>query len=131
MNEEFIWKASMLERQSQETQNKIEFVNQQIAELMQFQDSLNYFNDSDQKQILASLGKGVYVKANLENKDLFVEVGSGVIVKKKSSDMNDIINDQIRKFTEVRTHLIAEFESYNKSLQSLVKEIEEANKSKS
>ena len=124
MDQELIYRASMLERQSQEAEGKIDFVNQQIQELGRFQENLDIFIASKDTEMFSSLGKGVHVKANLSSKNLLVEVGAGVIVKKDAKDMKEIISSQIKKFREVKNHIYAEMEDYNAQLSEIMAQVE-------
>ena len=124
MDQELIYRASMLERQSQEAEGKIDFVNQQIQELDRFQENLDIFINNKDTEMFSSLGKGVHVKANLSSKNLLVEVGAGVIVKKDAKDMKEIISSQIKKFREVKNHIYAEMEDYNAQLSEIMAQVE-------
>lgn len=128
MDQELLFQASMLERQSREFEEQIAFVDQQLAELSQFQENLKHFESSKEKEMLSSLGKGVYTKTNLLNKELFVEVGAGILVKKTPQEARDIIQTQISKFSEVKTHLLANIESIDQSLRALIEQIEASQK---
>src|SRR3989344_8369868 len=106
MNNELLYKASILEDQYKESEGKINFVNQQLAELEQFNLALNSFKHSNEDKMLSSFGKGVYVKTKLESKDLFVEVGAGIVLKKNPDEMTKIIENQLLKLREIRIQLI-------------------------
>jgi prefoldin alpha subunit len=80
--EEYIMQLSMLEQQAREIQQQVALVNQKIGELDVLKFSLNKLNTSKEKEFLAPLGEGVFAKAFLEDKELFVNVGSKIIVKK-------------------------------------------------
>ena len=124
VNQELIMRASFLEKQAQETQGSLEFVERQISELEEFDSDIKSFSKSSGKEMLASVGKGIYVKADLADKDLFVNVGSGVIVKKTPEETEKIVEDQLRKLKEAKTQLTAQLEANNMALMKLITEIE-------
>lgn len=119
-----MFRASLIERQINELESRLEFLNQHISELNHFQINLDVIIKSPSTEMLSWIGKGVHMKTNLLSKDLFVEVGAGIVVKKKPEDMKNVIEDQLAKFAEVRSHIIGEIEINNQSLQDIVKEIE-------
>jgi len=125
INQELILQASLFERQSQEIQSTLEFIDKQLLELEEFGSDLESFSKSSENQMLASIGKGIYVKSSLENKDLYVNVGAGVIVKKSPGDTERIVEGQVKKLKEARMQLSSQLESNNQALVNLISEIEE------
>jgi len=124
ISQEIIMKASLLKNYTEEIEKQLEIVTKQLSELKDFGSGLQSFSESKEKQMLSSLGKGVYAKANLEDKKLFVEVGSGVLVKKTPEEIQKVIAEQIERLSEVRLNLMAQLESYNGELVSLIREVE-------
>ena len=126
MDQEAMLKAALFERQSQEIQEKLELVTRQIYELEQFKKNLKDFSESKEKEMLSSVGIGIYVKTSLEEKDLFVDVGAGVIVRKTPEETVKVIEDQISKLNEARIALTAQMDSFNAELQNLLEKIEKS-----
>ena len=84
---------------------------------------------NDEKEILASLGRGVYIKGKIEdNKKLFVEVGAGVVLKKTPFETRNIIEEQIRRFEEARMQLLGQLHLYKEEFGKMVKEINRVKK---
>jgi len=128
INQELMLRASLLERQSQEIQSTLEFIDKQLLELEEFGSDLESFSKSSEKQMISSLGKGIYVKSSLENKDLYVNVGAGVIVKKSPEDAERIVEGQVKKLKEARVQLSAQLEANNQALVNLISEVEKIKK---
>ncbi len=125
MENELLYKAVTLQKESQETENKLDFVNEQIKELENFHEDLKFLEKNGKKEILASLGKGVYLKTSLEEKnELFVDVGADVIVKKSLEETRKVIKEQINKFKEARIQLMHHLENYRSEFGKMLKEIE-------
>src|SRR3989344_458620 len=113
MNEELLIKAQTLQQESQEVENNIKIVNEHIGELTKFKENLEFLDRDGEKDILASLGRGVYIKSKIEDdKKLFVEIGAGVIVKKTPLETMKVIEEQIRKFEEAKLQLKTQLELY-------------------
>lgn len=116
--------AQVLEKGLRESESQIEFINNQLSELNVFYMSLDSFSKSENNKILASIGRGVFADANLTSKELFVEVGKGVILKKNPEQVKEILAGQIRKLSETRAFLQTQIDFYMSSLQSLINLIE-------
>ncbi len=111
---------SMLEQQAREVQQQIALVNQKINELDLLKISLDKLNHSKEQEFLAPLGEGVFVKAHLQEKELFVNVGSKLVVKKSIKETEQVIDKQISQLEDVRKELEENIENLNKELQHIV-----------
>lgn len=112
-----------LNKQSQENEERLKIVEQQIAELQGFEKNLGELETNKNKEVLASLGKGVFIKADLREEDLFVEVGSGILVKKSLGDSKKIAEQQNKKLLEMKTQLISENESISEKMKKALEKI--------
>ncbi len=121
-----MFRASLIERQINELESRLEFINQHISELNEFQNNLDFIIKSSSNEMLSWIGKGVHMKTTLLSKELLVEVGAGVVVKKKPAEMKNVIEDQLNKFIEVRAHILGEIEVNNQSLQKIITDMESA-----
>ncbi len=118
--EEYIMQLSMLEQQAREIQQQVGLVNQKIGELDVLKLSLNRLEASKEKEFLAPLGEGIFAKAILEDKELFVNVGSKIIVKKSIKDAEGIIDKQHQQLELLRKELEQGIEQLNNELQHIV-----------
>ena len=125
VNQELLLKATIMERQSRELEQNLQIVDQQIRELNSFSDSLKSFDSRDDKEIFAPFGKGVYSKATLHEKDLLVNVGAGVFVKKSPNETIAAIDSQLSQLKEARRHLSMQLEAYAQNFRSLLAEFKE------
>jgi prefoldin alpha subunit len=116
--------ANYLQNSIKETEEQLQLVNRQIAELGEFRTGLQSFISSDKKEMLSSLGKGVFVKTDLKEKGLFVDVGAGVLVKKTPEETLRAVEEQILRLSDMRVSLSAQFDSQVRELQALVARIE-------
>jgi prefoldin alpha subunit len=124
MNPELIAKAQELERESQQAEETLRFVDEKIAELEGFSKILNDFEASKDKEMLSSIGSGVYAKTELKEKELFVNVGAGVLVKKTPKQAQEVVQSQIKTLAEARAQIVAQLESYTGYFMELMREVE-------
>jgi prefoldin alpha subunit len=112
MDQEKMMQASQLERKHQE--------------LEQFNKDLSSLKESKASESISSLGKGVYLKTKIENKDsLYIEVGSGIVIKKTPEETQVTITGQIQRLQEARIQITSQLEIYHAQLQSLVTQMQE------
>ena len=69
MNQEDLLQASLIEREYHELENNLQLIDAQIQELEKFREDLGFLIKSDNKEILSSLGRGVYLKSTIEDKN--------------------------------------------------------------
>lgn len=129
MSEELLRRALQLRQESEEIEQQLGFITEQIKELESFRESLAVLEQSSEKEILSHLGRGVYLK-NQRASDgrLFVDVGANILVRKTPTEARKIITEQIKKFIEARTQLIERLEAYKQEFGAMVRELEEIKK---
>ena len=125
MNEELIFKAQFLQKQTEELENNVALIDREIEDLGNLDKNLEFLMNSKEKVTISTIGKGIHVKTTLESKDLLVEVGAGVIVKKSPQEARSIIENQIKKLTEARFHVMNKLDIYSKTMESLMVELEQ------
>ncbi len=135
MEQDILVQARALQERSEETERGLAFIEEQIHELELFQENLNLFEKGDKKEILASIGRGVSIPAQITDTTLFVEVGAGVVLRKTPAETQKIIREQIRKFDTARAQLQQQLQSYvfelsvmMKNIQTIKKELKKKNR---
>ena len=126
MDQELLLKASILEKQINELGGNLEIVNQQLFELIQFQESINSFQKSNSKEMFSTIGKGVHLKTLLVEKEFLVEVGANVLVKKTPEETIKVIEEQIKRLNELKYSLSSQLDSHMFALNDLIKKIEKS-----
>ena len=129
--QEILQRAMTLKEQSEESENQLNFVMQQIRELLEFSKILEELEKNKEKEILAPLGKGVYAKADRKDEKLFVEVGVGVVVRKTPKETKKVIEDQLKKFSEARIQLTAQLEVFKEEFRYMLEQVERLKKKRS
>jgi prefoldin alpha subunit len=114
--QELLYKFSMFEKQIRELQQQIEAIERGIVDLKSLNFDLDELVGSKDREIFASIGKGLFVKAKLISEDLTVDIGGGNFVKKSIPDTKVLIEEQIEKLRQVKEEL-------ENNLQDLDKEI--------
>lgn len=125
MDAELIYKAQALQKQIEEMQAHADLIEREMGELVRFKNDLELLEKSQKKEVLSSLGKGVFMKTERVEKELFVEVGAGIIVKKTPLETRAVIDTQLKKITEARLHALSKLELYHQAMQNLIRAIQE------
>ena len=95
--QELMFKLSMFEQQMQQLQQQLQAVEQGIVEMNNLNFGLEELVGSKDKEILAPIGRGIFVKTKLLSEELTVDVGGKNFVKKSIPEAKKIINEQIKK----------------------------------
>lgn len=114
--------------ESQEVEERLNLINQQRGEMDDFGKGLEELKDSKETKILASLGKGVYLPAEIREKELFVGVGSGIFVKKNPAEALEVVMGQMSRLSELREELSAREQRLEGRMKELMAKIEESRK---
>jgi len=114
--QEMVMKFQLFEQQIQAIQQQLEAVDQAIMDITQLNLGLDDLIGKKGQEILAPLGRGVFVKANLVSEDLIVDIGGKNFVGKSIPDTKKIIEEQIIKLEDIREQLNGEMEKINQEL---------------
>ena len=114
--EELMYKLQIYEQQIQQLQQQLEAVEQAIIEMNSLILGLDELTGSKDKEILAPIGRGIFVKTKLVSEDLTVDVGGKNFVKKSIPETKKLIEDQVKKLEEVKKELNDNLEGINNEL---------------
>ncbi len=120
--QELIFKLSMFEQQIQQLQQQLQAVEQGINEMDGLNNGLNELIGSVGKEILASIGRGVFVKAKLLSEDLTIDIGNKTFVKKKIPEAQELIKKQIEKLKDVKKELENNLEQIGEEMMKIYEE---------
>ena len=126
--EELMYKLQMYEQQIQQLQQQLEAVEQAIVEMTSLVLGLDELVGSKDKEILAPIGRGIFVKTKLISKDLTVDVGGKNFVKKSIPETKKLIQDQVIKLEEVKKELEGNLEEINNELTTTFMNVQKEEK---
>lgn len=126
MKEELLMQLSMLEQQANEQAEKIQAIDNQINELESLKLSLRKMEKSKGKEMLAPLGRGIFLKTEVKDEKVFVNVGSKTLVKKTFKEAEEIVDAQIGEMERIKAGLLGNIEEINQRLSGLVEEAQKS-----
>jgi prefoldin alpha subunit len=119
-NQELLFKLSMFEQQIQHLQQQLQAVEESIIDMGLLNAGLDEINKSVGKDILAPLGRGIFVEAKLLSDKLTVDVGGRNFVKKTVPQTKKIIDEQIKKLNEIKEELNEKIEEISEELTEAI-----------
>jgi len=119
-NKELMFKFAMFEQQIQQIQEQLKAIDQARTEFLSLSSGLEELKNSNNREIFASIGKGIFIKAKILEDDLIVDVGGKNFVKKSVNDAQDIIGEQIKKFESAKDELEDNLEEINSELTEVM-----------
>lgn len=122
-NQELVIKLGMFEQQIQQLRQQLQAVEESIIEITSLNYGLDELENSTGKEILAPMGRGIFVKTKLLSDELTVDVGGKNFVNKSIPETKKIIENQIKKLNKIKEDLNRNIEEIN---QELIKTISEA-----
>ncbi len=127
--QEMIFRLQLMEQQMQQLQQQMEAVVRGIGELESLDLGLDEIPKSTGKEILAQVGKGIYVKAKVISEELTVNVGENNFVNRSVPEAKKMIQDQILKLKDVERELKENLEAANGEFMGMVQEYQNTEKS--
>jgi len=111
----------MLSEEAEKIEQHVQMIDQQINELQEIRKSVEGIKSGkDNQEILANLGKGIFIKAEVKSKELLVNIGKDVIIKKSPEETIQIIDNQLIRLNEGKEELIARIHDIQLQVQELL-----------
>ena len=118
--QELLFKISMFEQHIENLRQQLSAVEESLLYLDSINLGLVDIKNSKGKEILASIGKGIFVKAQLLSEELTVDVGGNNFVKKDIPETKKLIETQIKKLQDIKKELEEKIEEVGKGMINLL-----------
>lgn len=99
-------------------QDLLSQVDSSLSNIKNTMSALEEFEKEKGKEVLAPIAHGVYVEAELKNKDLFVNIGSDVVSKKSVKEAISILEEQEKEILADREKVSQKVNELYVSLQN-------------
>jgi prefoldin alpha subunit len=109
----------MFEQQIRMIQEQLQAVEQAIIELASLNLELDELIGKKDNEIMAPIGRGIYVNAKLISEELLVDIGDKNLVKKSIPETKKILQRQLEKLEKVKVELNGELDKINTELTSV------------
>jgi len=121
-NQEFLFKLGIFEQQIRQIQQQINAVEEGIVELGILNLGLDDLKNSDGKEMLAPVGRGIFVKSKIISEELTVDIGQKTFVKKSIPQTQEVIKEQLERLEEAKMELNNNLEEIGRELENVMKE---------
>jgi len=125
--QELIFKLSMYEQQIQQLQQQLQAVENAIVEAESLNPELDDLKGAKDKEIFASIGKGIFIKSKIASEDLIVDVGGKNFVQKSIPQTQELIKEQVEKLRSIKIELEEQLEGFSEELTKIYMEAQEKN----
>ena len=126
--QELMFKLSMFEQQIQGIQQQLQAVEKAIIELNSLSLGLEGLKGKTGQEIMAPIGKGIFIKAKLISEDLRVDVGGKNFVVKDIDSTKKLIGEQVGKLGEAQGDLENAMQEINQQLTQVMMESQKKDK---
>ncbi len=109
-------KFRVFEQQIMQIQEQLGAIEQALVDMTSISTGLDELVGKKDQEIMAVLGRGIYVKAKLVAEELTVDVGGKNFVEKSIPETKKLIDDQIEKIKEIKKSLEGELNKINEEL---------------
>ncbi len=121
MEQEKLIQLQMIEQEAGQLEQQSQLIEQHFTEMQNLLIGLNELETTDKKEILANIGKGIYIPAEIKSKVLTVEVGKRNFVKKSILETREIVEKQIEKLSSVKQQIADKIEDLQAEMNELIK----------
>ena len=120
--QELMMKFSMFEQQIKHLQEQMQAVEKANLDLESINLGLDEIETGKDKELLAPIGRGIYVKTKLISNELTVDVGGKNFVTKDVKSTKELLQKQIEKLGDVKKQLDDAMGNINEDLTKLMLE---------
>ena len=121
MEKQQIIQLQMIEQEANQLEQQLKLVEQHIFDMQKLTEGLNELETSDKKEILANIGKGIYIPAEIKSKELIVEIGNKILVKKSIPETKNIIDEQLKRLIEFKQQIIEKIGEMQEEMNMMIK----------
>ncbi len=125
MDKNLVMELELKYSESQEIQKRLEAIDEQMMELRVFQEGIMGIGNSKENRILAPLGKGVFIPAEIREREFFVGIGGGIFLKRRLADTNKSVEEQIENFSRMKNQLAMRLSELQNEMEKIVRDLDE------
>ncbi len=118
--QQVLMQLSALQQQSEKLEQQLEVINEQLNEMQVLKQGIKNLEKKESKDILANIGKGIYVDAELKSKELLVEIGNKIVVKKTPKETIEVIDKQTEQLEDIKNQFLDQLQEVQLQLQHIV-----------
>ena len=122
--EQYIMQLAALEQEANKYQEQMQMLEQQAAEITAIQTSLHELDKSKEKTIYANLGKNIFIKTEIADKNLLVDVGNKTFLKKSIPETLKVIEEQLSRIGDAKNQIMDKLQEMQAEMQAIIEQAE-------
>jgi prefoldin alpha subunit len=126
VEQELARKFQVFEQQIRMLQEQLQAVEQTTMDLRTLDLGLDDLKGSKDKEILAQVGRGIFVKAKVISDDLIVDIGGKNFVSKDIDNTKNVLQEQVQKLGTIQEDLEKELDKINQEITGAFLEHQQA-----
>jgi prefoldin alpha subunit len=126
MDQAQIMQFQMMEQEANRLSQQLQMIESNLVEIENIKSGLDEIEKKDTKEILANIGKKIYIPVEIKDKNLIIEVGNKKFVKKSIAETKELIGEQIEKLNSARSEITQRLEALQEEAGRLMMQIEES-----
>ena len=123
--EELEKKFKVFEKEIIQINEQVSVVEQATIDLEKISLGLDEIAGKKDSEILAPMGRGIFVKTKLISEELTVDIGGGNFVTKTVPETKEMLDEQIKKLNSMKKELEKELEKIEEEITKVMGEHEE------
>jgi prefoldin alpha subunit len=124
MNQEQIMQFQMLEQEANQLNQQLQMIDGNLKEIIEIKNGLDEIEKKDTKEILANIGKKIFIPVEIKEKSLIIEVGNKKFVKKSIPETKVLIVEQIEKLNSAKSEITQRLDVLQEEATRLMMAIE-------
>lgn len=124
--EEYMMRLVALDQEIGRLEQQMQIIEQQILEMQTLKISLEEIEKSKEKEMFANLGKNIFIKTEIKDKMLLIDVGNRTLVKKNVEKTLKIVEEQLSKLIEGKNKVLGKMQEIQQQTEAIVSEAEKA-----
>jgi len=116
LEQELARKFQIFEQQIRMLQEQMNAVEQTTIDLQTLDLGLDNLKESKDKEVLAQVGRGIFVKAKVISDDLIVDIRGKNFVTKSIENTKEVLKGQIEKLGKIKEDLEGELDKINEEI---------------
>ena len=117
-----------MEQEANKLSQQMQLVENNLNEIQEIKKGLEEIEKKETKEILANIGKKIYIPVEIKEKNLIIEVGNRKFVKKTIPEAKELIEEQIGKLDSARQQINERLEELQEEAGKLMMQIEKSQK---
>ncbi|NCN86374.1 prefoldin subunit alpha [archaeon] len=108
-------------------QEQLKAVGQAIYDMNVVVSGLTDLKGKTGEEIMAPIGRGIFVKAKLLSEELTVDVGGKNFITKSIDETKGLIEDQVKKLNTMKNEIESSLDKVNEDITKTMQEFQEGN----